>query len=94
MRAHLRNQTTNISDKAREQGYPSRVDEPPSVAHSGRLDDRAIAILGWVANEPPCSFELERETHLRDFSLGRFTFEVAVVQASQSSQEGSTSAAP
>jgi len=37
---------------------------------------------------------LEPEAHLRDFSLGRFTFEVAVVQASQSSQEDSTSAAP
>lgn len=41
---------------------------------------------GWVANEPPCLFELEADTALPDFYVGRFTSEVAVVQASQSSQ--------
>jgi hypothetical protein len=43
-------------------------------------------VWGWIANEPPCFFELEPDAALSDFYLGRFTFEVAVVQASQSSQ--------
>lgn len=45
----------------------SRVDEHFLSADPGAADHGAIAILGMVANQPPCIFVLERGAALPDF---------------------------